>query len=41
MRIEDKTIVLNYLADLRVLLHKGRYTLAKEVLEKAIKKLEE
>lgn len=41
MRIDEKTIILSYLVDVLVLLKKGRYTLAKETLEKAIKKLEE
>lgn len=41
MKIEEKTIIRNYLVDALALLKKGRYTLTKETIEKVIKKLEE
>lgn len=41
MPIENKATILNLLVDALTLLKKGRYTLTKETIEKAIEKLEE
>ncbi len=41
MQIDDKAILLNLLVDALTLLKKSRYTLVRETLEKAVKKLEE
>ena len=40
MPIENKATILNLLVDALTLLKKGRYTLARETLEKATKEVE-
>lgn len=41
MPIENKATILNILIEALILINKGRYILAKQNIEKAIKKLEE